>query len=134
MGNAASDDAAAHDERRLAIFHQVIMGDRVTIDGGIVEDRQIDRRRQGLRQNASVQRGQWHLFGRRYGRNAVGDKGDGRFEPREVTLGRRGEGFVEVRSGLEESDRVVTAANFLIDSESNLRAALQTLAGVETAR
>jgi Cu(I)/Ag(I) efflux system membrane fusion protein len=62
------------------------------------------------------------------------DKGDGRFEPREVTLGRRGEGFVEVRSGLDEKDRVVTAANFLIDSESNLRAALQTLAGAEAAR
>jgi Cu(I)/Ag(I) efflux system membrane fusion protein len=62
------------------------------------------------------------------------DKGDGRFEPREVTLGRRGEGFVEVRSGLDEMDRVVTAANFLIDSESNLRAALQTLAGAEGAR
>jgi Cu(I)/Ag(I) efflux system membrane fusion protein len=62
------------------------------------------------------------------------DKGDGRFEPREVTLGRRGEGFVEVRSGLDETDRVVTAANFLIDSESNLRAALQTLAGAEAAR
>jgi Cu(I)/Ag(I) efflux system membrane fusion protein len=62
------------------------------------------------------------------------DKGDGRFEPRAVTLGRRGEGYVEVRSGLAETDRVVTAANFLIDSESNLRAALQTLAGAETAR
>jgi membrane fusion protein, copper/silver efflux system len=62
------------------------------------------------------------------------DKGDGRFEPREVSLGRRGEGFVEVRSGLDETDRVVTAANFLIDSESNLRAALRTLAGAETAR
>lgn len=62
------------------------------------------------------------------------DKGEGRFEPREVTLGQRGEGVVEVRSGLDEKDRVVTAANFLIDSESNLRAALQTLAGVETPR
>ncbi|MBG0811182.1 efflux RND transporter periplasmic adaptor subunit [Methylosinus sp. H3A] len=62
------------------------------------------------------------------------DKGEGRFEPREVTLGRRGEGFVEVRSGLDETDRVVTAANFLIDSESNLRAALQTLAGAEATR
>lgn len=62
------------------------------------------------------------------------DKGDGRFEPREVTLGRRGEGFVEVKSGLDENDRVVTAANFLIDAESNLKTALQALGGAETAR
>lgn len=52
------------------------------------------------------------------------DKGEGRFEPREVQLGRRGEGFVEIRAGIEEGDRVVTAANFLIDAESNLKAAL----------
>ncbi|WP_159727317.1 efflux RND transporter periplasmic adaptor subunit [Methylosinus sp. Ce-a6] len=62
------------------------------------------------------------------------DKGDGRFEPREVTLGRRGEGFVEVKSGLDETDRVVTAANFLIDAESNLKSALHALEGTETAR
>jgi len=62
------------------------------------------------------------------------DKGDGRFEPREVTLGRRGEGFVEVRNGLDEKDRVVTAANFLIDAESNLKSALHALEGTETAR
>jgi len=53
------------------------------------------------------------------------DKGDGRFEPREVKLGHRGEGFVEVREGLAEDDPVVTSANFLIDAESNLKAALK---------
>ena len=53
------------------------------------------------------------------------DKGEGRFEPREVKLGHRGEGFVEVREGLTEDDPVVTSANFLIDAESNLKAALQ---------
>jgi Cu(I)/Ag(I) efflux system membrane fusion protein len=62
------------------------------------------------------------------------DKGDGRFESREVKLGRRGDGFVEVRSGLDENDRVVTAANFLIDAESNLKSALHALTGSETAR
>lgn len=55
------------------------------------------------------------------------DKGEGRFEPREVEIGRRGEGRVEIRTGVGESDRVVTAANFLIDAESNLKAALQGL-------
>jgi membrane fusion protein, copper/silver efflux system len=53
-------------------------------------------------------------------------KGDGRFEPREVKLGRRGEGYTEITGGVEPGDDVVTSANFLIDAESNLKAALQT--------
>ncbi|MCB4823085.1 efflux RND transporter periplasmic adaptor subunit [Roseicella aerolata] len=55
------------------------------------------------------------------------DRGEGRFEPKEVRLGRRGGGFVEIRDGVAEGDRVVVAANFLIDAESNLRAALRGL-------
>jgi Cu(I)/Ag(I) efflux system membrane fusion protein len=62
------------------------------------------------------------------------DKGDGRFEPREVETGRRGEGFVEVRKGLDGNDRVVTTANFLIDAESNLKAALKALDRPEEAK
>ncbi|RNJ48174.1 efflux RND transporter periplasmic adaptor subunit [Methylocystis hirsuta] len=58
---------------------------------------------------------------------AIVDKGEGRFEPREVKIGRRGEGFVEIKSGVNENERVVTAANFLIDAESNLKAALRAL-------
>ena len=53
-------------------------------------------------------------------------KGDGRFEPRAVKLGRRGEGYTEIKSGLEVSEEVVTSATFLIDAESNLKAALQS--------
>jgi Cu(I)/Ag(I) efflux system membrane fusion protein len=53
-------------------------------------------------------------------------KGDGRFEPRAVKLGRRGVGFVEVAEGLSTGEEVVTSATFLIDAESNLRAALQS--------
>jgi Cu(I)/Ag(I) efflux system membrane fusion protein len=56
------------------------------------------------------------------------DKGEGRFEPREVKLGHRGEGYVEIREGLAEDDSVVTSANFLIDAESNLKAALKGFA------
>ncbi|WP_025035098.1 efflux RND transporter periplasmic adaptor subunit [Bradyrhizobium sp. DOA9] len=56
------------------------------------------------------------------------DKGDGRFEPREVKLGRRGGGLIEVRDGLAEGEAVVTSANFLIDAESNLKAALKGFA------
>src|SRR6267143_16784 len=55
------------------------------------------------------------------------DKGDGRFEPREVKLGRRGAGRVEIKEGLAENDKVVVSANFLIDAESNLKAALKGL-------
>src|SRR5712671_5341989 len=55
------------------------------------------------------------------------DKGDGRFEPRTVKLGRRGDGRTEIKEGLAENDRVVVSANFLIDAESNLKAALSGL-------
>jgi Cu(I)/Ag(I) efflux system membrane fusion protein len=58
-------------------------------------------------------------------------KGDGRFEPRAVKLGRRGDGYAEVTVGLKPGEEVVTSANFLIDAESNLRAALQSF-GQET--
>jgi Cu(I)/Ag(I) efflux system membrane fusion protein len=56
------------------------------------------------------------------------DRGKGRFEPREVKLGRRGEGFVEIRDGIAPGDAVVTSANFLIDAESNLKAAIKGFA------
>jgi Cu(I)/Ag(I) efflux system membrane fusion protein len=59
-------------------------------------------------------------------------KGEGRFEPRPVKLGRRGDGYVEVVEGIAEGDEVVTAANFLIDAESNLKAALQAFTRAET--
>ncbi len=53
-------------------------------------------------------------------------RGEGLFEPRAVTAGRRANGLVEVMSGLKEGETVVTSATFLIDAESNLRAALQS--------
>lgn len=51
--------------------------------------------------------------------------GNGRYEPREVELGRTGDGFREVLSGLAEGDKVVVNGNFLIDAESNLQSALK---------
>ncbi len=57
------------------------------------------------------------------------DRGEGRFEPRRVQLGRRGDEHVQVTKGLNPGDRVVVGANFLIDAESNLRAALQGFDG-----
>lgn len=53
------------------------------------------------------------------------DKGEGRFEPREVKLGHRGDGYVEIRNGVTEGELIVVSANFLIDAESNLKAALK---------
>jgi len=55
------------------------------------------------------------------------DRGDGRFEPRDVKLGRKGNGYVEVTSGLQDGESVVVNGNFLIDAESNLQAALKGL-------
>jgi membrane fusion protein, copper/silver efflux system len=54
-------------------------------------------------------------------------KADGTFEPREVSVGTKSEQFYEVRSGLAAGEKVVTQANFLIDSESRLKAALAQL-------
>ena len=53
--------------------------------------------------------------------------GEGRFAPREVKLGAQSEGFIQVLAGLEGSEEVVISAQFLIDSESNLRAAIDRL-------
>ncbi len=58
---------------------------------------------------------------------AVVDLGQGRFAPREVVLGAEADGYVEVVEGLSDGDRIVVSAQFLIDSESNLRAAIGSL-------
>jgi multidrug efflux pump subunit AcrA (membrane-fusion protein) len=56
------------------------------------------------------------------------DHGGGSFEPREIELGARaGDDFI-VLKGLEAGERIVTSANFLIDSESQLQAALGSFA------
>ena len=55
------------------------------------------------------------------------DLGDGRFEPRDVKLGRRGPEYVEVLNGIHDGDSVVVNGNFLIDAESNLNSALKAL-------
>jgi rubrerythrin len=54
--------------------------------------------------------------------------GEGRFEPRTVTLGPRAEAnLYEVVSGLKEGERVVTSGQFMLDSESQLREAIQKM-------
>jgi Cu(I)/Ag(I) efflux system membrane fusion protein len=61
-------------------------------------------------------------------------KGDGRFEPRPVKLGRRGDGYIEVTEGIAQGEEVVTSATFLIDAESNLKAALQAFTQPEASK
>lgn len=49
------------------------------------------------------------------------DKGDGYFEPRPVKLGAEAGGYYAIQAGLKAGERVVTAANFILDSESRLK-------------
>ncbi|WP_245512241.1 efflux RND transporter periplasmic adaptor subunit [Rhizobium leguminosarum] len=56
------------------------------------------------------------------------DKGDGKFEPKDVSLGMRGEEQTEITKGIAAGDQVVVAANFLLDAESNLNSALSGMA------
>lgn len=60
---------------------------------------------------------------------AFRDKGDGRLVPTEIKTGVRSDGWFEVLAGLGEGDRVVTSANFLLDSESSMKAAMEAVSG-----
>jgi Cu(I)/Ag(I) efflux system membrane fusion protein len=55
------------------------------------------------------------------------DRGEGRFEPREVILGAKAKDVYPVAEGLSLGDRVVTSANFLLDSESSLQGAIEAM-------
>ena len=59
--------------------------------------------------------------------------GEGKFQPQAVKVGRRGQDAVEILEGLEDGAEVVVAANFLIDAESNLKAALSTFTDPQAA-
>jgi Cu(I)/Ag(I) efflux system membrane fusion protein len=58
---------------------------------------------------------------------------EGRFEPRTVKTGARSDNYIEVTEGVKEGEQVVVAANFLIDAESNLKAAIGGLASAPAA-
>jgi Cu(I)/Ag(I) efflux system membrane fusion protein len=62
---------------------------------------------------------------------AIIDKGSGYFEPREVKVGAKVDNYYEVIKGLKAGERVVTSANFLMDSESKLKEAVGGMAGME---
>ncbi len=53
--------------------------------------------------------------------------GNGKFLPKNVTIGPEGEGVVQILSGLREGETIVTSGQFLIDSESNLREAINKM-------
>ena len=59
------------------------------------------------------------------------DKGEGRLEPREVVVGDRADGLAIIARGLEPGERIVTSGNFLVDSESRMKAALRQVGGVK---
>lgn len=61
------------------------------------------------------------------------DKGQGLLEPRKLVLGVTAEGYTEVKAGVAEGEPVVTSGNFLIDSESRLKAALAGAGGLPAA-
>jgi Cu(I)/Ag(I) efflux system membrane fusion protein len=85
---------------------KVHLGQKLTIPDGAIIDT-------GLRQLAIV------------------DKGNGYFEPREVQVGSKMDGYYDVIKGLKPGERVVSSANFLIDSESKLKVAVGAMAGME---
>ncbi len=67
------------------------------------------------------------------GRNvAVVTLGGGRFQPREVRIGRETGEWIEILDGLQEGEQIVVAAQFLIDSESNLRAAIASMSATQS--
>ncbi len=59
------------------------------------------------------------------------DHGGGRFEPREVKVGAKADGFYEIMHGVSAGENVVVGANFLIDAESNIRAALKAFTALQ---
>lgn len=58
------------------------------------------------------------------------DMGGGRLMPHEVETGRTGDDYVEILSGVEPGQRVVTSAQFLLDSESNLGEVMKAMMGM----
>jgi len=62
---------------------------------------------------------------------AVMSLGGGYFDPREVKLGVSSEGLVQVLEGIKDGEKIVVSSQFLIDSESNLKSAIQQMRGHE---
>jgi Cu(I)/Ag(I) efflux system membrane fusion protein len=61
------------------------------------------------------------------GTYAFKDGGDGRLIPVAIKLGARSDDWYELLDGLQEGDRIVVSANFLVDSESSMKAAIDAM-------
>jgi Cu(I)/Ag(I) efflux system membrane fusion protein len=58
------------------------------------------------------------------------DKGNGHFEPKEIKLGAKMDGYYQVLSGLNEGERIASSSAFLLDSESRLSEAMGAMMGM----
>ncbi|HNE82519.1 MAG TPA: efflux RND transporter periplasmic adaptor subunit [bacterium] len=70
-------------------------------------------------QNAVIRSGERNI--------AIVAQEGGYFDPREVTLGFEADGFIQIKTGIHEGERLVVSSQFLIDSESNLKAAVNAM-------
>jgi len=59
------------------------------------------------------------------------DKGDGKFVPRDVVAGMESGGFIEIKEGLREGEKIVLSGHFLIDSEASLKASLMRMSDTD---
>jgi membrane fusion protein, copper/silver efflux system len=62
---------------------------------------------------------------------AIVSRGGGLFEPREITAGQSAEGYTQVKKGIQEGEEIVVSSQFLIDAESNLKAAVMSMTARE---
>jgi membrane fusion protein, copper/silver efflux system len=108
---------------RTALLRLELSNDDGSLKTGLYADVEIDTRSE----KAVIAAPESAVIDSGTRRVAFVAKEGGVFEPRDLVLGRRGNGFVEIREGLAEGERIVVTGNFLIDAESNLRAALAGL-------
>jgi len=119
------DDYMAHE---LEVALRFRTGDPRLLPGMFAQVRILGAARAGL---LLVPRGT--IISGAEGERVVRVLGDGRYQPVVVTLGQEADGMVEVRSGLDPGDQVVTSGQFLIDSESHLLSGLRRMATTGTA-
>jgi hypothetical protein len=62
---------------------------------------------------------------------AIVSRGGGMFEPREITAAHSAGGYTQVKKGIQEGEEIVVSSQFLIDAESNLKAAVMSMTAHE---
>jgi RND family efflux transporter MFP subunit len=122
---------------KVSFLYPAVNPSSRTLQARIVVANRSDRLRPGMFANVTFDLGE--AKGVTIPADALVDTGEsqyvfvalpgGRFEPRPVTVGARNAERVQILRGLHPGEQVVTTANFLIDSESRLRAAIQGFGG-----